>query len=144
MANELPDNVSYGTVTGRYLIAYADGVDADLYPDGMPALGTITFVPSVEKVRNASATPPVTIIPRTITCSLDSEGYLLGYSGSRGVRLVATDDTDNDPTGWTYTVIYNLTDASGSALRGIGQHTISVLGGTTLDLITNAPVSESA
>jgi hypothetical protein len=144
MANELPSNVSYGTVVGRYLIAYADGSDVDLFPDGAPAKGTITFVPSIEKVRNANAVPPVTIIPRTVVTSLDSEGYLTAYAGSRGVRLVATDDTDNIPTGWTYNVVYNLTDATGARIGNIASHPISVIGGTTLDLITNAPVSEYA
>ena len=31
----LPTNVGYGTVTGRFMLAYADGSDADVFPDGV-------------------------------------------------------------------------------------------------------------
>jgi len=141
MANELPSNVGYGTVTARFLIAYADSSDLDLYPDGVPAKGNVYFTPLVEKLRNHNATPPVTIIPRPVTCTIDSDGYLNGPQGEPGVRLIATDDEDNDPTGWLYNVEYQLTDANDVALRGIQSHTLAVPLGTTIDLITVAPVA---
>lgn len=142
MANELPTNVGYGTVTGRFLIAYADGSDLDLYPDGVPAKGNIYFTPVVEKLRNSSASPaPVTIIPQQVTCTIDADGYLNGPQGAPGVRLIATDDADNDPTGWTYTVQYQLTDQSDTPLRGVTSHSMAVPAGTTIDLTSVAPVA---
>lgn len=142
MANELPTNVNYGTIVGRFLIAYQDKDDADLYPDGAPASGYIYLVPSVEKVKDPTASPaPVTIIPTTLKLSIDSEGYIIGSNGNRGVAVIATDDTDLVPTGWTWGVRYELTDPSGTPLRSIGAHNISVPGGTTIDLITTAPVA---
>lgn len=141
MANELPSNVSYGTIVGRFLIAYQDGSDVDLYPDGVPASGSIFFSPSVESLKNPTATPaPVTILPTVIECGLDSEGYLVGANGNRGISLIATNDTDNNPTGWTWNVSYKLTGPDGNPLRGIGSYDLSVPAGQTIDLITNAPV----
>jgi hypothetical protein len=138
----LPSNVSYGTVVGRYLIAYQDGIDADVYPDGIPCTGKIYFTPSVESLRNTTSSPtPVTIIPRPVVCELNADGYLTGPDGNAGVGLIATDDTDNDPVNWTWRVEYQLADQDGVLFRGISGHDISLNGGTTLDLITVAPVA---
>lgn len=144
MANELPSNVGYGTVTGRFLLAYSDSSDADLYPDGVPAKGTVLFTPSPNYVKNASASPaPVTILPATISCDLDSEGYLIGYTGSRGVRLVATDDADNNPVDWTWKVTFRLTDQTDTPTRGIPDFSFELPQGTTVDLTTAMPVTDA-
>lgn len=144
MANELPSNVSYGTVTGRFLLAYSDSNDADLYPDGVPAKGTVLFTPSPNYVKNAGASPaPVTILPATISCDLDSEGYLLGYTGQRGVRLVATDDADNNPVDWTWKVTFRLTDQTDTPTRGIPDFSFELPGGSTIDLTTVMPVTDA-
>jgi hypothetical protein len=137
MANELPSNISYGTVVGRFLLAYADGPDVDPNPDGVACGGSIVFVPSVERLRNATGLPaPVTILVRPVVCQLDSEGYLLGSDNTRGVRLLATDDTDNVPTGWTWTAQYRLTDTDGATLQSLPNQTFSLSGSATLDLTT--------
>lgn len=137
MANELPSNISYGTVVGRFLLAYADGPDADLYPDGVACGGSVVFVPSVERLRNATGLPaPVTILVRPVVCQLDADGYLLGSDNTRGVRLLATDDTDNVPTGWTWTAQYRLTDTDGAMLQSLPNQTFSLSGSATLDLTT--------
>lgn len=138
----LPTNVGYGTVTGRFIIAYADGSDPDLFPDGVPAKGNVFFTPQVEKLRNSSASPdPVTIIPMQVACNIDTDGYLNGPDGEPGVRLIATNDTDNNPTGWVYQVRYQLTDQSDAPLRGIPTHELSLGVGSTIDLINIAPVA---
>jgi hypothetical protein len=136
MANELPTNVSYGTVTGRYLLAYADSSDVGLNPDGVAAGGEILFTPLVERLRDATSTPPVTIIPKQVACTINVDGYLCGPDGLPSVRLLATDDAD-----WLWQVTYLLTDVEGSLIRGIPTHTMSLPGGTTVDLITIAPVA---
>jgi hypothetical protein len=144
MANELPSNVGYGTVTGRFLLAYSDSADSDLYPDGMPAKGSVLFTPSPNYVKNVNASPaPVTILPATISCDLDSEGYILGYSGTRGVRLVATDDADNNPVDWTWKVTFRLTDADGTPTRGIPDFSFELPQGTTVDLTSASPVPDA-
>lgn len=147
-ANDLPSNISYGTVKGRFLLAYADGVDSDVFPDGAPAKGSILFTPSPANIKDTTAVAnsvltPVTILPGTIACELDSEGYLLGTDGTRGVRLVATDDPDMNPTNWTWQVDYRLTDQDGAAVRGVPTHDMSLPSGTTVDLTQVAPVASS-
>jgi hypothetical protein len=137
----LPSNVSYGTVTGRFLLAYADGVDSDLNPDGVAAKGTVLFTPSPAYVKNLTATPaPVTILPATIECQLDTDGYLLGSDGTRGVRLVATDDPDNNPLEWTWRVDFRLTDQDDVPTRGISRFSFQLPSNTTVDLAALAPV----
>jgi hypothetical protein len=144
MVNELPSNVGYGTVTGRFLLAYSDSSDSDLYPDGAPAKGSVLFTPSPNFVKNVTASPaPVTILPATISCDLDSEGYILGYAGTRGVRLVATDDAQNNPIDWTWKVTFRLADADGTPTRGIPDFSFELPQGTTVDLTDVMPVTGS-
>jgi hypothetical protein len=140
----LPSNVNYGTVVGRFLIAKSDGSDVDLYPDGAAAQGSVFFTPSVSKLLNISAGPaPVTIIPATYESVLDSEGYLLGEHGGRGVRLIATNDPDMNPTNWTWKVSYRLTDDNGVAISGIPDYSIQLPSNGQVDLTLLTPVSES-
>lgn len=102
---DLPSNMSFRTVVGRFLRAVADGADAGRDPDGVPLAGlTITFTPSVDRFKNMTATPPATIIVAPVVVTTDADGYLVDQFGIRGVRLVATDDTDLQPVGWTWRV----------------------------------------
>lgn len=140
----LPSNVNYGTVVGRFLIAKADSSDIDLFPDGAAAKGSVFFTPSVRKLLNLNAGgDPVTIIPATYEASLDSEGYLLGDDGTRGLRLVATDDPDLNPTGWTWNVSYRLTDENDIPITGIPDFAMELPTDGEVDLTLVTPVSEA-
>src|SRR5690606_21388486 len=131
----LPGEVSYGRVTGRFLMAVADGVDPDTYPDSLPAQGSVTFRPSVSLVRFPGS--PAIVLPQEIVCTVDEEGYLLDEQGERGVYLVATDDIDGNPTDWTYTVELDF----GGAL--IPPFSIQVPTDSDQDLSALVPVDES-
>lgn len=136
----LPSNVNYGTVVGQFLLAYADGSDVGPNPDGVPAKGSIYFRPSPIKLLDPSASPnPVTILPAVVECVLDNEGYLLGSDGTRGVRLVATDDADLNPTNWTWLVEFRLT-AQDDTPVSVPSFSISLPSSTTVDLTTVSPV----
>lgn len=101
--------LKYGKVVGRYVAIVGDGTDADVYPDASALAGTITFTPSPESFTVVAANPdPVTVVPQTIVATLDSDGYIT-FNGQKGVWLAATDDTSTNPSGFTYTVQYNLT-----------------------------------
>lgn len=141
---DIPSNLSYGTVTGRFLLAYADTSDVGPNPDAVPAQGTVYFTPSPNFIKDVGATPaPVTILPASIECALDSEGYIIGYTGDRGVRLLATDDPDGNPVDWTWSVNFRLTDATGSPVRTIPDFSFELPGGTTVDLTAASPVPDA-
>lgn len=136
MTTTLPENMSFGYVSGRFVFAVADGADAGRFPDGLPAQGRVTFTPSAGWLLDVSAAPdPVTVMPRTVECTLDVDGYLIDPEGVRGVYLVATDDPDLNPTGWTYTVTIAITG------YGTRSFSIEVPSGSVLDLTTLSPVA---
>lgn len=137
----LPTNVSYGTVTGRFLLAYADSSDAGPEPDAVPAKGFVIFKPSPIKLLDAGALPaPVTILPASVVANLNNDGYIEGYSGNAGIRLVATDDTDLNPLDWTWEVEFRLTDEDDIAVN-IPSFSFELPSNTTVDLTTASPVS---
>ena len=139
----LPTNVNYGTVVGQFLLAYSDSSDPDLYPDGVPAKGSIFFRPSPIKLLDGSSSPnPVTILPAVVEATLDSEGYLCGYGTTRGIRLVATDDPDLNPQDWTWTVEFRLTAQDDTPVT-IPSFSIELPSDTTVDLTTVAPVPDA-
>lgn len=141
---DIPSNLSYGTVTGRYLLAYADSNDVGSNPDAVPAQGTIYFTPSPNYIKDVNATPaPVTILPASVECSLDANGYIIGYTGDQGVRLLATDDADGNPIDWTWSAEFRLTDATGNAVRTIPSFSFELPGGSTVDLTTAIPVPDA-
>lgn len=136
----LPTNVNYGTVVGQFLLAYADSADPDVFPDGIPAKGSIFFRPSPVKLLDGQSSPnPVTILPAVVECFLDVEGYLLGGDNTRGVRLVATDDPDLNPLNWTWTVEFRLTDQDDIPVP-LPSFSIELPSDTTVDLTTVSPV----
>lgn len=141
---DIPSNLSYGTVTGRFLLAYADSNDVGSNPDAVPAQGTVYFTPSPNYIKDVTASPaPVTILPSSIECALDSEGYVIGYTGDRGVRLMATDDPQGNPVDWTWKVNFRLTDATGTAVRTIPDFSFELPADTIVDLTSASPVPDA-
>ena len=134
----------YGKIEGRFLAAVGDtNADVDLYPDGVPMVGTVTFSPNAGYVRVATLIPaPAIVAPMPIVCTLDSEGYL-SYNGSRGVWLVATDSPYTNPTNFTYSVSFNVVSPTGVSVN-IGSFSIPIPSGSTQNLFTLVPVSSSA
>lgn len=114
----LPANVGKGTVEGIIL----DG-------DGNPVTGKFVFTPSVANLKDATALPPVTIVPGKEEVTLDGTGAFT-------IDLLATDDPDLNPTGWTWEVSF-----SGSVQ--IATFHMSVPEGSTQDITLVAPVAKS-
>lgn len=143
----LPSNISYGTVVGQFIAAVADSSDLDIDPDSVAMSGTVTFIASPGYVLDYSAIPnPVTIVKTAIVCRLDSSGYLCSPypddNSVRGVRLVATDDTDLQPNGWTWNVMYAITDPSGNRIAMPSQ-SIAVTTNGTVDLTSAMPLASA-
>ena len=61
---DLPANVSYGTVNGKFVKAVTDTADALFLPDAVAAAGTVTFDPAPSRLVDATGGPAVTIFPR--------------------------------------------------------------------------------
>ena len=136
MIMSLPANVGFGRVTGRLIRAILDGpIDTDTGPDGVPIEGAkVIFTASVNRVVNRTATPPVSIFIDPVTVVTNSDGILVSPDGTEGVTLVASDDADLNPSGWTYKV--TMTAPSISAL----SWSITVPEGSVQDLATAIPV----
>lgn len=134
---ELPENVGYGKVVGRFTLAVATGTEETRFPRSKPASGKVTFTPAPLRLLNVTADPPVTIIPQPIVCTLDDEGHLIDPELDRGVWLIATDDDDNNPVDWPYQVEVTL--------EGIRRWTFNmqVPEDATIDLTTVLPVAGS-
>ena len=138
----LPAEVTTGTITATMLKAVVDGVDADLFPDGVPLTGQVTFSPEIGRrgysgellgggrLTVATSTPPQTIVVQPIPVALDPGGAL-------SVVLIATDNPDIAPTGWTWTVSFDLPGVK------VPPFSFEVHAGTTADLSTLAPIEIS-
>ena len=138
----LPTNVSYGTVKGRFILAFSDSDDSGLEPDAVPAAGSVFFTASPVLLKNSSASPnPVTILPSPVEVSLDEDGYIRSYAGETGlgVRLVATDDPENNPVDWTWRADFRLVDESGAPLS-IPSFSFSLPSNEEVDLTDLSPV----
>ena len=139
MAN-IPSNISYGTVTGRFILAYGDSDDSGGEPDAIPAAGAVYFTASPVFIKDATADPAaVTILPAVVEAILDSDGYICGYGTTRGVNLVATDDPQGNPVNWTWGVEFRLTDQGGTPVPLPG-FSFSLPSGQTVDLTVLSPV----
>lgn len=140
------DNIGYGKVTGRFIYDVTDSPDPDTTPDFKAMSGTVTFTATVPKMVNLGATPdPVIIGRRPIIGRLDENGYLCTVNSEDGsvmvpgVDLIATDDVDLLPTGWSWQVSYNL-KADDVAVSSFAPHNIVLPAGTTQDLSNYIPV----
>lgn len=143
---DLPEEVGYGTITGRILAAVRDEDDLNLAPDGAPVRGQAIFTPSIDYATvDSAATGPQTIAFAPIIGVFDDQGYLStphpnsGQVMYRGLNLVATDDPDLSVTGWTWRVAYQLEAVAGKKLV-IPEHSFEVPVGSSLDLAELVPV----
>jgi hypothetical protein len=88
----LPNGLSTVTVTGTFL-----------HPDGTPLKGALAFVPE----------PAILTSATHGTLLLGTATVLLSDTGTFTVTLLATDDPDITPVGWTYRVTERCYDAPG-------------------------------
>lgn len=113
MTPQLPGNVDYGYVTGRFTIITGDEPDADRYPNGRPATGYVAFTAKPKYLLNPTANPPTTLIPRPHICQLDVDGDVTDAQSVKGIYLVATTDADLNPRDWTWQAEFFLADPDG-------------------------------
>ena len=132
--------LTYGQVVGRFLAIVGDSIDSGDSPDAVPFTGTVTFTPALTRAQVASAEPdPAVIVPMPVVVPLDTSGYL-SWAGQTGVHLLATDDESINPTGFTYSVSFQLT-LEGAPIP-FPVFNIEVPAGETVDLTLATPLDE--
>ena len=102
----LPTNIGYTKVTGRFIRAILDGWDNDRNPESAPVENlTIKIVSNLNPpiVRSNSTSPVTSILIDPMVLKTNGEGLLVSPDGLEGVYIVASDDADLQPNGWTYT-----------------------------------------
>jgi hypothetical protein len=137
----IPDDLSYGTVTGQFVLPKKVG------PWTEPARGSVIFTPSAA-LRYTSTPNSTTIVRDPIVATLDDEGYILDPTlggVTRGLPLIATDISSDiiNPFGWVWTVSFNLRDSEGNFIPSFKDFSFEVPSGGTVDLTDVAPVAES-
>lgn len=100
--------LAYSKVVGRFLGVVADSTDAGAAPDFVPLTGKITITPNVRGaiLVNQAQPDPATVVPSSITATLDAEGYV-SARGQRGVWITAPGPFTNPPD-FNYTVTFTL------------------------------------
>lgn len=125
----LPDALTYGTIIAQIMTATVDGRDENTIPDSQPGTGFITFTPAPEYIvalptGTMVRTPPVVVSP--------------DVNGNLTVDLIATDNPQTVPTGFTYEV--DTTELFGMAG---GKFNIAIPAGSLTNLADLLPVSTS-
>lgn len=83
---DLPAEITYGKVIGKFLLAVPDSADASSNPDSAPAVGNVKFMPVAPNQRVLLPTP-ATVTTRPVSCALDASGILVDAQGAAGVWL---------------------------------------------------------
>ena len=141
MSTALPDDLAYGYVTGRFVLAVGDGTDVDVLPDARPATKlTVTFTPA--QVMHRVATPATTVLRAPTPCQVGDDGYLRETDAADGT--VGDDDPPPPPGVWLITGVYRVTFGGLSTHAIPAAFDIEVTAAHTeaspLDLTTAAPV----
>ena len=120
--------ITYGTVKGTFTSAEIH--DSNSGVSAAPLRGYVSFTPAVTSV--SDGVDDTIFLPRPVRATLNSKGFF-------SVKLAATDDTGNVPTGWTYRVDFHFEDD-----QGLDPFHMGVPGGQTIDLADVVPVAESS
>lgn len=135
-------SLEYGSFTWRAVAIAGDTVaDVDEDPDMENLTGTVTLTPVPKYLLVPGATPPATALPIPVVGTMS--GGLMTKNGQPRVKVVATNSTATNPTGFTYTasfdLMYNGTRVSLPDLTGL-----QVGVGETVDLTSKTPSSSLA
>lgn len=133
---DVPDQISYGEVTGRFVSFRADGPDAGEVPDEVPLSGTVTLTPSVNLVRFPTLEPPRIAAISSVTAQVVS-GNLKAPEGTGGLFVIATDQPLGQPDKVQWKATFNL---AGAVVQP-GSVTFDVPAGGVVDLTTVIPAT---
>lgn len=132
----MPDNVTYGQITGRFTSIVADGSDPDNLPDAVPLSKLSVIISSSVSppmLYDVLADPPQQISLDAFKATTNADGDLaLSSTGPAGIWVPASDNPNMGVTyPWTYTVT-----VSGAPLKNSYSYTFVLPTGGTVDLAT--------
>jgi hypothetical protein len=85
---DMPTDIAYGKVVGRFLLAVGDSADGDTLPDAVAPTGMkVKFAPKQSIFK--TTTPLATVIASSIECTVDTDGHMKDTAGNVGVWLIA-------------------------------------------------------
>lgn len=130
-----PEDLGFGTITGRFVYLDGDSDDTGDEPDLIPAAGGKVTVEANAALAAYTGASPLTAVKRRVEGIIDAEGYLCrktssGMPGPRGLSVVATDNDTLSTTGFNYKVTVELPGAK------IPPMNVSVPAGVSIDLTT--------
>lgn len=131
---DVPAQVNYGFITGRFVQFLADTSDLADVPDEVPLEGTATLTPTVSLMRFATTTPPRTAIISKIVCKIVA-GNLVAPDGSTKLSVIASDQPAGDPNHLQWNVDIRLEGVTTQP----APITIEVPTNATIDLTTVIP-----
>jgi len=106
---DVPVEVNYGTVVGRFVSYLADTSDVGTRPDIQYLQGTITLRPTVGTIRFPGIVDPQLAAVSSIACTINTDGYLQGPDPSfPGVRIISTDQPSGNPTSFQWVATFNF------------------------------------
>lgn len=106
---DIPEDMPWGTVVGRWLYALADSADEGERPDAQAATGSVTIEPEVAFVRYEGAEPCMYALRKT-SYGIDKQGRLVSPDTEEGVRLPSSDAGLVEPSGWVYRATVHIDD----------------------------------
>lgn len=133
---DVPDQIGYGEVTGRFVSFRADGTDVGEVPDEVPLSGTVTLTPSVNLVRFPTLEPPRIAAISSVTAQVVN-GDLKAPDGTGGLFVIATDQPLGQPDKVQWKATFNL---AGAVVQP-GAVTFDVPAGGVVDLTTVIPAT---
>jgi hypothetical protein len=137
-----PTDLPTGTVVAQWYFGQPDGSDADTLPDVAPIAGTVTFSCSTTLIRLPGK--GASIVPIPVVATFDKDGNLVTKGGNGvGVKLIATDSPDTNPTGFTWKADFDLKYTATNLAVRIDSFTFQVPAGGSVDLTSILPAKAS-
>jgi hypothetical protein len=107
--SDVPPEVGYGKVVGRFVSYIADTTDQDDVPNEIPLTGTVTLTPLTVITRWPTTVPPRQAINQQVVAQV-IDGDLCGPQGTPGVWVLATDQPSGQPNLVQWRASFKLTN----------------------------------
>jgi hypothetical protein len=97
LTGDVPPEVTYGQVVGRFVRFIADTADVGTVPDEVPLTGTVTLTPLTRFIRFPTTTPPRLAVAEVVVCQVIAGELCPPDGGGPGVFVIATDQPAGSP-----------------------------------------------